>query len=177
MNSSDWIALAAVVSAPLTAAASIVFTHRGNLRLQQNRYDHERLQRLEERQVALYVDLAEYVQNLEARLPALTDELGVVSMPRVPDGLVNEQRLDARVRILAPDRLKAAWTAFRKAEEDMLWEGGEDPDGFDPSGSPYLKWDGPTVKQVRKTLASVQKLLRQVMLVESTNKLSSAGTG
>jgi hypothetical protein len=164
MHSSDWIALAAVVAAPLTAAASIVFTHRGNLRLQQDRHAHERQQRLEDRQVALYVDLAEYAQDLEARLPAMTDELGVVSMPKRPEDLVNEHRLDARVRVLAPEALHHAWTEFRKAEEYMRWEGNENPDGYDPNGAPYLNWDGPVVARVRALLASLQGTLRRVML-------------
>lgn len=171
MGSSDWIALAAVVAGPLTAAVSIFFTHRGNLRLQQDRHDRERLQRLEDRQVVLYVDLAEYVHDLEARLPALTDELGIVDMPQVQGDLINGLRLDARVRILAPDALRQAWTEFRKAEEDMHWQGNEEPDGHDPRGGAYMEWDGPAVTRVRTSLISVQETLRRVMLAESTTKL------
>lgn len=45
--------MAAVVATPVTAVASIAFSHRGSLRLQQDQYDQERLQRLEELQVGL----------------------------------------------------------------------------------------------------------------------------
>lgn len=167
---SQWIALGAVVATPLTAATSIFFTHRGNLRLQQDRHAYERRQRLEDRKVALYIDLAEHVQDLEARLPAMCDEHGVERMPGYQEGLVSGLQLDARVRVLAPDELLHAWTEFRKADENMRWEGTEDPDGFNSRGMPYLGWDGPVVTQVRTSLALLQSTLRTVMLVEATSE-------
>jgi hypothetical protein len=167
MTPSDWIALAAVASASITAVASIYLTQRGNLRLQQDRHTHERQQRLTDRREALYIDLAEYTQDLEARLPAMTDEYGIASLPQDGEGLVNELRLDARVRVLAPDTVLQAWTEFRKAEEAMRWEGHENPDGYDPSGMPYLDWDGRVVTRVRTSLAVVQESLRTVMLGEA----------
>ncbi|NUT24224.1 MAG: hypothetical protein HOV77_34150 [Hamadaea sp.] len=173
MDASDWITLGAVIATPVTAALSIIFTHRGSLRLQRDRHNHERQQRLTGRRMTLYIDMAEYARDLEARLPYMADEMGVESTPGPPEGLVNEFRLDARVQVIAPPGLVDAWTAFRTADKRVQWEGLEHPDGIDPYGQPYLKWDGPALTQLRSTLSALQASLRETVQSEERGEAPS----
>ncbi|MEU2168297.1 hypothetical protein ACH47V_23765 [Micromonospora chersina] len=126
------------------------------------RWQRERADRLRELRIKLYVDLAEYSQNFEATLAAVTDELGITKS-RGPEDLIHHEKLTAQVKLLAPKSVRDAWYQLRRSEENLRWELYEGSPNHTPQGSPYLDADSPFVIGIHRDLAELQFGLRAAM--------------
>ncbi|MEU4639588.1 hypothetical protein [Micromonospora sp. NPDC023814] len=126
------------------------------------RWQRERADRLRELRIKLYVDLAEYSQNFEATLGAVTDELGI-NKSRGPDDLIHHEKLTAQVKLLAPKPVRDAWYQLRRSEEDLYWELHEGSPNHTPQGQPYLDADSQFIIGIHRDLAELQFNLRAAM--------------
>ncbi|TWG10515.1 hypothetical protein FHX34_1075 [Actinoplanes teichomyceticus] len=66
------------------------------------------------------------------------------------------------MKLLAPRSVRDAWTVFERAEEHLLWDINENPDGVH-EGGPYLDSDNVVVKEARRSVEALQEALRQAM--------------
>jgi hypothetical protein len=125
------------------------------------RWRRDKTDRLRELRISLYIDLADYVQRRQSSIEAVTDQWGNI-LRTSPDGLAHPQRLSARVKLLASQNVRNAWTQFEHAEDLLLYELHEDPDGMH-QGGPYLKPDNEHVNAVVQTADVMHKALRGAM--------------
>ncbi|MFF0122939.1 hypothetical protein ACFYP0_12105 [Micromonospora arida] len=126
------------------------------------RWQRERADRLRELRIKLYVDLAEYSQNFEEALSAVTDELGITKA-RGADGLIHHEKLTAQVKLLAPKSVRDAWYRLRQSEESVYWELYEGSPNHTPQGQPYLDADSQFIIGIHRDLSELQSCLRAAM--------------
>jgi hypothetical protein len=168
-----WVPVLVAAFGVAGTAATAWFTQRASKRREDERWAREReadeirwarakVEELRERRVALYVDIAEYVQRRESTIEAVTDAEGIVSGRDHLD-VAHPDRLSARVKLLAPADVARSWAAFVEAEEALMWVGVEDPDGYDRNGHPYLNPDNKVVADVTRTATEVHASLRNAM--------------
>lgn len=166
-----WVPLIVAALGVVGSAATAWFTQRLAKRREDERWLRERevdeirwsrdkADRLRERRVVLYIDLAEYVQRRQSSIPVITDSVGDTGHITQPDDLIHPYRLTARAKLLAPRAVVDAWAAFDRAEDALLWEFTQEPDGTNYSGESYLNVDNKSVQEVIRTAQDVSNALR-----------------
>ncbi|WP_426511998.1 hypothetical protein ACPPVO_16040 [Dactylosporangium sp. McL0621] len=163
-----WVPLASGALGIVGALAGVGLTQRATRdredrrwererELDQVRYERERLERQRERRAALYVDIAEYVQDQQSILELTTDEYAS-RRAEIPN-LQHPDRLTARVRLYATPQVDESWSALVRAVEGIDWEWTEGDINHGTHGS-WLDPDNAAVVELDKAIKKLQSVLR-----------------